>query len=413
VVFTRSGLRANLLRSYTGVVNAAEFDKCSKLEEWKKLLFGLCFFHGTVQERKKFGPLGWNKSYEFNDSDLETSVQVLRMFLDEQPQVPWDALRYVCGHINYGGRVTDDWDRRCLMTILQRFFTTDILKDEYTFSASGKYKAPKNGELSSYLAYLEQLPLKDEPEIFGMHENANITFQRQEADRVLSTIVSIQPREVAGGTGKSADQVVASLAESIETKLPALLDRKEAGAATFQQRSNGVMDSLATVLGQEMERFNRLLRVMRSTLAELQRAIRGEVVMSLELDKMYSSLLNGDVPEVWARVAYPSLKPLALWVQVTDALTICSQSRFRYAYGAMNVKCLQDLHARVEFIRDWLRHGQPLSFWMSGFFFPQVCICSFHQTVHRRDTDLVNLLRYAGFLDWRLAELCSQVSSPD
>ncbi len=117
------GLRANLLRSYGNLVNRGEFETCKKPAEWKKLLFGLCFFHAVVQERKVFGPLGWNKLYEFNDSDLETSMQVpsspaharhgtelshagtqvVRMMLDEQAEIPWDALRYVCGEVSVGG----------------------------------------------------------------------------------------------------------------------------------------------------------------------------------------------------------------------------------------------------------------------------------------------------------------------
>ena len=48
-------------------------------------------------------------------------------------------LKYTAGHINYGGRVTDDWDRRCIMNILEDFYCTHALGTEYKFSESGIY----------------------------------------------------------------------------------------------------------------------------------------------------------------------------------------------------------------------------------------------------------------------------------
>lgn len=98
---------------------------------WKKLLYSLAFFHAIVQERRKFGPLGWNIRYEFNDSDFETSYTFLRNFLDMPQEIPWDAIVYVIGEITYGGRVTDNWDRRCLLTILNKYISEDTLNDNY------------------------------------------------------------------------------------------------------------------------------------------------------------------------------------------------------------------------------------------------------------------------------------------
>ena len=165
------------MKSYKELSNEF-FEDCEKLTEWKKMVFGLSFFHSVVQERRKFGPLGFNIRYEFNDSDLETSITMLKMFLNEQEQIPWEALTYMTGHINYGGRVTDDWDRRCLLSILKKFYTTEILNEGYKFSESGTYYAPKAGPLPAYRAYIDRLPLNDAPEIFGLHDNANITYQQ-------------------------------------------------------------------------------------------------------------------------------------------------------------------------------------------------------------------------------------------
>jgi hypothetical protein len=54
-----AGLKANLLRQY-GRFSEQYLAGSSRPLEWRRLLFGMCLFHAVVQDRRKFGPLGWN-----------------------------------------------------------------------------------------------------------------------------------------------------------------------------------------------------------------------------------------------------------------------------------------------------------------------------------------------------------------
>ncbi len=90
--------------------------------------------------------------------------------------MPWDALRFVTGSINYGGRVTDERDRRCLLAILQKLCNEEILQPGHAFSQSGIYHQPETQIKAGYAEYIQSLPDEDHPEIFGMHQNANINF---------------------------------------------------------------------------------------------------------------------------------------------------------------------------------------------------------------------------------------------
>jgi dynein heavy chain len=350
------GMRANLLGSLIQV-DETWYETCERKEEFKKILFGLCFFHAAVRERRKFGPLGWNISYIFSLPDLKISMDQLRIFLDEmrpEDPIPFAALAYLVGECNYGGRVTDDKDRRCIMNILDDFYNPSILSDDYRFSPSGTYYAPVNTNLHLCKEFVRSLPFNEGPEVFGLHDNANITCAISETNLLLDTALSLQPR-VQQGEGKNWGDKLDELAQDINIRIPIPFDVEKA-LITFPVKYE---ESMNTVLTQELLRFNGLTIEITTTLVEIRKALKGLVVMSLELEEMGNSMVIGKVPNMWSKISYPSLKPLGSWVF--------------------------DLLERLAFLKEWVDiEESPNVFWISGFFFTQAFITGTLQNFARR-----------------------------
>ncbi len=361
------GLRANLMRSYLTdpISDANFFESCRRGPEFKKLLYGLCFFHAVIQERRKFGPLGWNIPYEFTDSDLRISARQLHMFLHEESElIPFDALKYLTAECNYGGRVTDDKDRRLITTLLDDFYCQGIVSDEnYTFSSIEFYKAPRTNDYDETLEFIKGFPLIVEPEVFGLHANADITKDIGETNLLLDSLLLCQS-ESGSSESTSQEDVLKKLIDSIRSDFPGPFDIQKAS----EKYPVSYKESMNTVLTQELGRFNNLIKVVISSLENIRDAMDGKVLLSSQLERASKSLYDGKVPEIWMEKSYPSLKPLGGYIK--------------------------NLKERLDFFRKWIEEGQPNTYWLSGFFFTQSFLTGVLQNFARKYTIAIDLVKF-------------------
>ncbi|KAF4046053.1 Dynein heavy chain C-terminal domain [Phytophthora infestans] len=363
-----AGLRAGLLRSFTVLVDQ---DKLDRLEtaSWRSLLFAVCFLHAVVVERRKFGPLGFSVPYEFNAGDMGASLSFLERHLYTSPSPSWPTVQYMVAEVHYGGRITDELDRRLFRAYCDAWFNPTLLGSSFSFnpevklstggaSSSGQlfnYCLPDSStaEIEEYQRYIAGFPSVDSPEVFGLHPNADLTYRVKEVSALLGTIVDTQPTDAESTTTKSEtrEDVIQQKIRELLAALPtggeeSLSEEALAQSLRSKVLGGGLELPLNLFLCQEARALRMVLKNVRASLIKTQRALAGEVLLTSSLRETGQAIFDGKVPPSWVANEQAWLAgTLGLWIT--------------------------GLIDRVTQLRAWLDRGRPSSFWLAGFSNPQ------------------------------------------
>ena len=306
------GVRAGLRASYQWITQDT-LDAVAR-PEWRSLLFALCFLHSIVQERRKFGPIGWNVPYEFNTSDLAASIQALQNHVADMAarkisSPDWPTLRYMISTIQYGGRITDDRDRDLMTAYAEKYFHEGVLTEGYALYTgkhpsttggggggreSGKgnkvdYVIPDGTDIDAFRSAIEVLPGQDTPELFGLHSNADLTFRSLQVSEAVAVIEGTLPKDGSATGAGSREESVDQVAEGLLGKLPQVF-KADFTAESLKKLAGGATAPLNIHLRQEIERLNKVVVVVADTLRVLRLAVAGSIAMRYARNQYYSLL---------------------------------------------------------------------------------------------------------------------------
>eukprot|EP00884_Botryococcus_braunii_P017803 jgi/Botrbrau1/4706/Bobra.0218s0027.1 len=379
---TPQGIKANL-RQTVSQISEEDFSCGEKSGDWRHLLYATCLFHAVLLERRKFAALGWNNRYDFTEGDLSFALKQMKNLLISDPEtVPFNVIRFLYTEIGYGGRLVDEQDLRIVRSLADRFICPGALEDTYAFSPSGTYVVPACSSLNQMNQFIHELPPLSSADVLGMHPNAAISCDQNEANGIFNALLAVEPRQ-HGTASSEVEGSPEALCIDLLSKVPKGFDMGEV-SLRYPLSYNEIMN---TVLQQECERYNHLLGIVEVSLLEVVRGLRGQVVLTPALEAILDAVVTNQVPQIWSKAAYPSVMRLASW--------------------------MPNLAQRVGFIATWIAKGTPVVFWLSGVFFPQAILTANLQNYARSQRVPVDTLGFAFEITkcWQLDPAASAAGS--
>ncbi|XP_053612058.1 dynein heavy chain, cytoplasmic isoform X6 [Plodia interpunctella] len=402
------GIRANLLRTFATVPAARMMKPPS---ERARLYFLLAWFHGIVQERLRYVPLGWAKYYEFNESDLRVACDTLDTWIDATAmgrtnlppeKVPWEALVTLLSQCIYGGKIDNLFDQRLLHSFLCKLFTPRSFEADFALvanvdGATGNQRhitMPDGNRRDHFLKWIEELSDRQTPSWLGLPNNAEKVLLTTQGSDLVSKLLKMQQLEdeeelaynaasqddpmaiVVEGDGRPAwmktlHQTASNWLELLPKELP-----------TLRRTVENIKDPLYRFFEREVAAGAALLQQVLHDLRNVISICQGEMKQTNETRAMVGSLVRGMLPAVWRRYAVARGCTVQQWV-IDFAQRVAQLATVSDAVSQRGAKRLQSI---------------PV--WLGGLLNPEAYITATRQCVAQANC-------------WSLEELHLQVTIPD
>ncbi|KAF9569823.1 dynein heavy chain protein 1 [Agrocybe pediades] len=378
------GIKANLLDS----LNSIAPQRLSQGPAEKvRLYFLLAWFHAVVQERLRYVPLGWSKSYDFNDSDMASAFTVIDKWLatasrgraNVDPEtIPWDALRTLVKQSVYGGRVDSDFDQKILDSFVDSLFTSRAYNVDFDLvsSTSGRQMllAPEGTKIEHFLTWVQALPEREPPAWLGLPPTAERVIAIAQGNELLGKL-----RKMRMLDDDDDDAASSSATKSQTSQQPAwmrnLLERCREWLGllpekfnTLAKQSSEHSDPLYRLFEREGEIGRKLLFSVRKDLQNVAKVCVGELKQTNHLRTLMSALTKGSIPDHWRRYKVHKAMAVSGWIaNLSSRLAQLDRIAGQDNLNSMEV-------------------------WLGGLFFPEAYITATRQAVaHRKQWSLETL----------------------
>lgn len=238
-----------------------------------------------------------------------------------------------------------------------------ISMEKFMLSDLPDYYIGEEGDLKHYKELIKGMPPTDHPLAFGQHPNSDMAASIDDANNMIDTLVSLQPRVVKAVDEQEVDPIAAQCSELLQQTAEVFVMR------TVKEKldSRSDPDPLKTVLYQELDRYNKLLGTLHHTLSTIVKVTQGTASITPELEEVMIALSQLKVPKLWGKT-YPSLKPLGSW--------------------------MRDLSLRVDFFTGWVDDKLPICWWLPAMTYPTGFLTAVLQVAARLNGVSIDSLSY-------------------
>jgi dynein heavy chain 1 len=362
--------------------------------ERSRLHFLLAWLHAVVQERLRYAPLGWSKTFEFNESDMRCALDTIDTWVDvaahgrgnlPPERIPWSALKTLLAQTVYGGRIDNPFDQRLLESFLDHLFRPQAFDEAFPLTPyaladpGDRLTAPEGKSREDFARWVrEAIPKRETPGWLGLPENAEMMLLVEAGRRSLARLLKLQSMEDDEGLlpASSASAAATEARQRSADPRPAWIQALHASAdkwlllipapakahAEAAVSEEQLQDPLYRCFDREMRAGRSLVTKVRHDLGQVIQACRGEIKQTNYLRALITDLSKGVVPRDWRRYAIPESVGVGAW--------------------------LVDLAERLQQLErlsgDMLRSPRPaLTVWLGGLFLPEAFITATRQAAAR------------------------------